>query len=129
MRAIYILTLFLGLCMAVLFQLVTVALPRDAYVAAVLARHPDQWGIQLDDELASRLSHHDVQVDTAIALQHRSQVTSDTARKSFSAGLGIIAFSVVGLVRERKIRQFQNAGPQRGATDASRRGPHPESRP
>ena len=92
-------------------QLVTFAIPTDAYVAAVLAHSPNEWSVALDNSLKERLSPYDTKAELVVALQKRAGFRGDLYRQSLWEGLALSALSVVGLVRERKIsgmrRQFQ----------------------
>jgi hypothetical protein len=106
MKYFYILTLILGVIMAVLMQAVTIAIPRDAFVASVLSRSPDQWTITVDDALTNRLSNHDVKQDTVAALSKRAAFRGDIYTQSLWEGTALIILSVIGLIRERKIRKM-----------------------
>ncbi|MBN1436720.1 MAG: hypothetical protein JW936_06575 [Sedimentisphaerales bacterium] len=112
MKLFYILILLLGIIMAVVMQFVTIAVPRDAFVASTLSRSPDQWSIQMDESMASHLSHSDVKAELVTALQNRAQFRSEIGKQNMWQGLALIAFSVIGIVRERKIQQLKNVGQQ-----------------
>jgi len=112
MKLFYILTLLIGIMMAVVMQFVTIALPRDAFVASTLSRSPDEWSIQMDDGMASRLSHHDVKAELVTALQTRAAFRSEIYKQSLWEGLALIVLSIIGLVRERHMQKLKRIEPK-----------------
>ena len=107
MRLFYILLLFLGICLAVVMQLVSIAIPSDAFVAGVLSRTPDQWSIQMEESMDTRLSDYDVKAELVTALHKRAMFASDICKQYLWSGLVLIVFSIIGLIRENKIRNRQ----------------------
>ena len=107
MKLFYTFVLLLGICLAVVMQLVSIALPKDAYVASALSRSPSDWSVTLDDSLKSRLSHYEVKAELVTALQKRATFRSGVYSQSMWEGVALIALSVVGLVREKKIDRMK----------------------
>ena len=58
MKQFYNATLLIGFLMAVVMQFVTIGMPPDALVAHTLSETPDQWSIEMDERMASRLSRY-----------------------------------------------------------------------
>lgn len=107
MKLFYTLTVLIGIMMAFVMQLVTIAPPRDAFVASTLSRSPDEWSVQMNESMASRLSHHDVKAELVTALHTRAAFRNEIYKQSLWEGLALIALSVVGLVRERRMQKLK----------------------
>jgi hypothetical protein len=109
MKQFYIFTLLVGLILAVIVQFVDIALPRDAYIASILSKVPEQWSIQMNDDLNRRLLHFDAKKELVVTLQKRAGFINRTYAESFFGGLILIALSIIGLVREDKIEKLKKA--------------------
>ena len=107
MKLFYVFALSVGCFMIVLPQLVDVARPRDAFVAGVLSRSPDNWTLSLDDTLKNHLSGYDVKKEVNIALEKRHSHLQDDYLEILCIGCGVSIFSVIGLVRESKINRMR----------------------
>ena len=123
MKLLYILTLLVGCDLAILCQFVDFAVPRDAFVAGVLSRSPDSWTLSLDDAMKGRLSGHDVKAEVGLALEKRHFFRKDASLENFREGCGVILFSIIGLIRERKVDRLcrlirQAPGPNTGSAAA-----------
>jgi hypothetical protein len=103
MKLLYILALIIGCFMVTILQLVEVAKTRDIIVAGVLSRHPESWTISMDDTLKSRFSSYDVKKEVIAALEKRRSCDQDGYLEILYIGCAAIAFSTIGLMRERKI--------------------------
>ncbi len=116
MNVFYTLTLIIGVVMAFVMQFVTIALPRDAFVATELSKSPNQWSIQMDENMTAHLSqahlsHNDVKAELVKALHIRSQICNEIYKQSLWQGLALIAFSIIGLIREKKIQKMNMIEP------------------
>ncbi len=103
MKSFYGFVFLIGIGLVIFMQVVTFATPRDALVASVLARSPASWDINLDSGLKSRLAHYDVKAEMVTALEKRRASCDEIYSQSFFVAVGLMFFSAVGLVRERKI--------------------------
>ena len=107
MKMLYILILFIGFVLAVIMPFVCVVFPRDAYVASVLSSSPEQWSVEMNEELTTRFSNFDVKKELATALQKRASFRNGIYIQSFWEGLVLIVLSIVGLIRESKIEKLR----------------------
>lgn len=105
MKLFHILILLIGITMAVVMQFVTIAIPRDAFVASTLSRSPNEWSIRIDDGMASRLSRYDVKAEVVTALETRAAFRDGIYRQNLREGLALIVLSIIGLVRERQMQR------------------------
>ena len=112
MRLFYILTLLVGINLAIVTQFVCFAIPTDAAVAGALSRAPDQWSIQVDEDMTRLLSHYDLKKELTTTLQKRASFPSDIYKHSLWEGLVLIAVSVIGLIREKGIQKLKKIGPE-----------------
>ena len=112
MNLFYTLTLLVGIMMAFVMQFVTIAIPRDAFVASMLSRAPDEWSIQMEDRMTSRLSHHDIKAEIVAALHARSVFVDDIYKQNLWEGLALIALSVIGLIREQQMLKLKRIDPK-----------------
>jgi len=111
MKLLYILTLLVGINLAIVTQFVCFALPPDAFVADALSSAPDRWSIQVDENLTGALSPFDLKKELTTALQERASFRDDIYKQSLFGGLPLIALSVIGLVREKKIEKLSKIEP------------------
>ena len=111
MRLFYTLTLILGIMMAFVMPLVTIALPSDAFIASTLSHFPEQWSIQMDDSIAARLSHHEVKAEVVTALDKRASFRDDIYKQGLCGGLALMGLSLIGLTREQKMKKLKKVEP------------------
>lgn len=121
MRLFYIIALAVGFYMAVVTQFVTYAMPKDGLVALVLSRSPDDWSISLDSALKARLLNYDVKQEAVTALHKRADFRRQIYSQDLWLGLVLIAFSIIGFLREAKINSMRTriepgASPSGGAS-------------
>ena len=112
MKAFYILTLVIGIHLAVVTQFITFAIPPDAFVAGTLSGRPEQWSLTVDEDLGHHLSRYDLKTEVTTALDKRSRFVSEIYKQSLLEGLALIVLSVVGLVRERTIHKLKKIEPE-----------------
>ena len=105
MKIFYCIALFLGIIMVL--PLSHLCMPYDAFVAINLSQAPDQWNIVLNEDLASRLSHGNVKDHVVTALRKRAEFKRDLYVRNLLAGCTMIAFSFIGLFRERQITKLK----------------------
>ena len=103
MKTFYWATLLLGLFFFLVMPAVTIAIPRDMLVASVLAEAPTDWAISLNTNVAQRLSHHNVKNSLVTALTNYQKSLYGDTKWIEIIGVGAVVFSVIGLIRERKI--------------------------
>ena len=127
MKPFYLLVLLVGICMAVLMQVVDLALPRDALVATVLSKAPAGWELSLDDGLKARLVPYDVKSELVAALKKRASFRSQVYSQSFWEGAGLIVLAGIGLIRERRIGSMQKIIEQTAAANSGSAGAPPAS--
>ena len=92
--------------MAVVMQAVTIAVPRDVFVASLLSHSPDRWTITVDASLEKTFPNHDIKQALVTALSKRARFVSDIYMQSFWEGTVLIILSIIGLIREQKIRKM-----------------------
>jgi len=113
MKYIYMIVLVAGLLDAVVMQFVTIALPRDALVASVLAKNQDKWSITIDTPLPTPLDPNEIKPQLVTALQNRRIAVNAAYGESLRRGVILIALAVLGLSREaflkRKVRESNKA--------------------
>jgi hypothetical protein len=80
--------------------------PRDFVVALTLSRHPDEWSVSMNNEVQKSLLKYDVKKEMTAALHRRVFLGSQIRAYTVWFGLGLMALSIVGLRRERKIHQL-----------------------
>lgn len=110
MKQFYSATLMAAALVAFSALLVTIAMPTDAFLASTLACEPDEWSIQLSDRLRDHLSLLDLHVkpELVTALRIRASLESNMFHATvFPVCLAVIAFSIVGLIREKRIERFR----------------------
>ena len=88
-------------------QAVTIAPPTDAVIASVMSRSPSHWTITVDNTLTNFFANVDVNQAVALALSKQAVVSKEFYKRSFWEGAGLIVLSVIGLIRERKIRKMK----------------------
>lgn len=109
MKSFYLLVFLISFCMVIFMQVVTIATPSDALVALVLAKSPAGWDLTLDTGLKSRLAHYDVKAELVAALKMRCVSVYGIYSQSLFAGVGLMFFSAIGLVREWKVDRMRSA--------------------
>jgi hypothetical protein len=110
MKLLYILTLLIGIYLLGVIQFVTIAMPRDAYVAYVFSDTPDLWSVRMDEPMTSNLANYDVKAELVAALQERTRFDDNIYKRYFLVGLSVVAFSIVGLIREKVIHRDRVGG-------------------
>jgi len=116
-----------GCFMAGIMQVVTIAIPRDAYVASLLSNAPTEWELSLDDNLRSRLDHVNVKSDLVVALKKRASFSNQIYSQNFWEGTVLIILSAIGLTRERKIDRMRKTIEQVAVPNSSPTGAPPAS--
>lgn len=107
MKSFYSFVFFISFCTVIIMQVITIAPSRDASVASILAKSPAGWDLALNTGLKSRLAHYDVKALLVTALEKRGSSTYEICWQFLLAGVGLMLFSAIGFVRERKIDRMR----------------------
>jgi len=107
MKKLYTVTFALGLWLAIASQLYTFALPKNALVAGILINNPTNWNITLNPEPATDAIFSSSIAKTVILDALSSPVKFDSSIRLdyLQAGIIIMIFSGMGLLRERRVRR------------------------
>jgi hypothetical protein len=120
MKVFYICTLAMGFFLGVCMQFADYALPKDAYVAAVLSESPNSWTISVEKPLEPKLRFIDTKRELTNALHKRSRFYRDEKQFYLLLGTVLVSLSVIGLVRESKLSSVKKPAEPDAAVDGGK---------
>jgi hypothetical protein len=128
MKRFYIIALVIGVWLLVASQVYTFAYPRDVLMAGLLMKNPEAWNVTLNatPEMSNVINDANAKKAILEALRSPREFDSAVRLQYLQAGAIITAFSIMGLLRERRLRKETKASNQAFQVIGDPGSPQPE---
>ena len=104
MKKIYLTALIFTIFFLFTYSVVSIAIPKEYLIAMKLERTPEKWDLTMNNDFEKSLENYEIK-EELIRFIRTNKNNYDGAREILPFAITVLIFSLIGYLRERKIKK------------------------
>ena len=105
MKKFYLTTLILTIFLLITYSIISIAIPKEYFVAMKLEGSQEKWNLSMNDDLGKSLENYKPK-EELIEFINNNKMNYTGGKEVFIFGITAFIFSLIGYLREKKIKNL-----------------------